>query len=143
MTDGGLSAAERERLIDEREHLLTSLDDLDAELAAGDIDRDDYEMLRDDYTARTAALSRALDGATVTRRTPPPSTGSTRLRWVIGVIVVAALASWAMVEFSGARGAGETASGEIRQSTKQGNPALGLSQPRCNLIRGQCVQAQQ
>ena len=117
MTDGGLSAAERERLIDEREHLLTSLDDLDAELAAGDIDRDDYEMLRDDYTARTAALSRALDGATVTRRTPPPSTGSTRLRWVVGVIVVAALASWAMVEFSGARGAGETASGEIRQST--------------------------
>lgn len=117
MTDGGLSAAERERLIDEREHLLTSLDDLDAELAAGDIDRDDYEMLRDDYTARTAALSRALDGATVTRRTPPASTGSTRLRWVVGVIVVAALASWAMVEFSGARGAGETASGEIRQST--------------------------
>ena len=34
-----LSDGDRERLLIEREHLLDSLDDLDAEFAAGDIDR--------------------------------------------------------------------------------------------------------
>ena len=42
-------------LEEERTFLLTSLRDLDAELAAGDIDRADYDELRDDYTRRTAS----------------------------------------------------------------------------------------
>lgn len=117
MSDGALTPSERERLTDEREHLLASLDDLDAELAAGDIDRDDYETLRDDYTARTAQLSRALDGATIRRAQRTTNPRSSQLKWLAGVVLVAAVASWAMVQFSGARGDGETASGEIRLST--------------------------
>ena len=58
-TVGSLTDDERKRLEDEREHLLTSLDDLDSELAAGDIDEHDYAALRDDYIARAALLSRA------------------------------------------------------------------------------------
>lgn len=117
MSSDTLSRTELERLREEREHLLASLDDLDAERAAGDIDDLDYETLRDDYTARAAQLTRVLDGAAVRRAPKEPNTRSSQVKWIATVVVIAALASWAMVEFSGARGAGETASGEIRQGT--------------------------
>ncbi len=112
-----LTDAERSRLSEEREHLLASLDDLDAERAAGDIDELDYETLRDDYTARAATLTRALDGARVKRTKRESPSVSSRLLWVASVVVVAGFAAWAMVAFSGARGVSETASGEIRSST--------------------------
>ncbi len=112
-----LSQTELGRLREEREHLLTSLDDLDAERAAGDIDDLDYETLRDDYTARAAQLTRVLDGAAVRRAPKKSNPRSSQIKWIATVLVIAAAASWAMVEFSGARGTGETASGEIRQGT--------------------------
>lgn len=46
----------------ERDFLLRSLDDLDAEQAAGDIDDADYRALKDDYTARAAGVLRRLQG---------------------------------------------------------------------------------
>jgi hypothetical protein len=45
----------------ERQFLLRSLADLDAEWAAGDIEEDDYRTLSDDYTARAAAVLKAID----------------------------------------------------------------------------------
>lgn len=111
-----LSEVERDRLRTERDHLLESLDDLDAEFSAGDLDELDYETLRDDYTARTARITRALDGARV-KRTKRSSPVSQKLVWAAGVIALAGFASWAMVLFSGARGSSDVASGEIRQST--------------------------
>ncbi len=117
MTAGALSSPESERLLEERDHLLTSLDDLDSEKAAGDIDELDYETLRDDYTARAAKLTRVLDGASVRRTKRAAAPVSSRIKSIAVVVVIAAVASWAMVQFSGARGSGETASGEIRLST--------------------------
>ena len=111
LTDGELS-----RLEEERDHLLVSLDDLDSEHGAGDIDDLDYTTLRDDYTARTAQLTRVLDGAAV-KRTRRKRTVSQKVLWGVGVLALAGLSSWAMIAFSGARGSGETASGQIRQST--------------------------
>ena len=99
-----LSNAERVRFEDERDHLLASLDDLDAEFAAGDIDEIDYAGLKDDYTARTAKLTRALDGAKVTRVKAGGTSSSRRLMWIASVLVIAGVAAWAMVQFSGARG---------------------------------------
>jgi hypothetical protein len=58
-----VEGAARLALEEERGFLLRSLEDLDAELAAGDIAGADYEMLRDRYTARAAAVLRALEGA--------------------------------------------------------------------------------
>lgn len=55
------TAADRDALVEERDFLLASLDDLDREYAAGDIDDDDYHALKDDYTVRAAAVVRALD----------------------------------------------------------------------------------
>jgi tetratricopeptide (TPR) repeat protein len=58
------AASRREVVADleeERRFLLDSLRDLDREREAGDIAEDDYETLRDDYTARAAAVLRALE----------------------------------------------------------------------------------
>ena len=48
-------------LEEQRDFLLRSIEDLDRELAAGDLDADDHRTLRDDYTARAAALIRSID----------------------------------------------------------------------------------
>ena len=50
-----------EELIEERDFLLRSLHDLDDERHAGDVDADDYAVLKDGYTARAAAVLRVLD----------------------------------------------------------------------------------
>jgi hypothetical protein len=74
-----------ESLQEERAFLLRSLADLDAEYEAGDIDDDDYRSLTDGYTARTAAVLRALEslgqprtgaGARVAGRRAPARTRS-------------------------------------------------------------------
>lgn len=101
----------------ERDHLLASLDDLDSERAAGDLDDLDYTTLKDDYTARAAKLTRVLDGAPVKRVKAASSPLGRKIMWIAGVIVLAGMAAFAMVEFSGARGANDTASGEIRLSS--------------------------
>ena len=48
-------------LEEQRAFLLTSLRDLEAEHDVGDVDEGDYEQLKDDYTARAAAVIRAID----------------------------------------------------------------------------------
>ena len=48
-------------LEEERDFLLRSLDDLEAEREAGDLEPDDYETLRDDYTRRAAAILRSIE----------------------------------------------------------------------------------
>src|SRR5437773_2437915 len=47
-------------LEEQRRFLLQSIRDLDREHAAGDLDEEDYRTLKDDYTARAAAVLRAL-----------------------------------------------------------------------------------
>ena len=108
---------ERERMMVERDHLLASLDDLDSELAAGDIDQIDYETLKNDYTARAAKLTRVIAGAPVKRTKRAATPIGRRIAWGVGVVALAAFAAFAMVEFSGARGSNDTASGEIRLSS--------------------------
>jgi hypothetical protein len=53
-------AVDRQLLEDQRTFLLVSIEDLDAEHEAGDIDLDDYLALRADYTARAASVLRQL-----------------------------------------------------------------------------------
>lgn len=58
-----LGAVDRSALEEERDFLLASLDDLEQEFEAGDVDPADYRTLKNDYTARAAAVLRTLDGA--------------------------------------------------------------------------------
>src|SRR5262249_28564282 len=82
---------EREELEARREFLIRSLEDLEAERDAGNIDDDTYERLHGDYTARAAAVLRALDG----EKPEPAAEGSQvpagRRALIIGAIVAFAV----------------------------------------------------
>jgi tetratricopeptide (TPR) repeat protein len=106
-------------LEEERDFLLRSLDDLEREHAAGDVDDADYAQLRDDYTARAAAAIRAVEHrqAVFAASVPTPSVAR-RLAWVAAVVVFAVLAGVLIARASGTRRAGDTASGEILADTR-------------------------
>lgn len=108
-------------LSEERDFLLGSLDDLDAEFAAGDLDRADYEALRADYTARAAAVLRRIEGqpGAVPRDPTPDRTGGDRWWWVVGVVALAAVAGVLVAGFSGSRSAGESITGDIRVTARE------------------------
>jgi cytochrome c-type biogenesis protein CcmH/NrfG len=99
------------RLEEERDFLLRSLDDLERERAAGGIDDDSYRTLHDDYTARAAAVIRALrDGVDARPEEPQPPASR---RWLVvgGLVAFAAVAGVALAFALGARLPGETSSG--------------------------------
>ena len=62
-------------LEEERDFLLRSLRDLEREHDVGDVDDHDYEVLKDDYTARAATVLRSIE----TRRLPGCPCGWDRL----------------------------------------------------------------
>lgn len=95
----------------ERDFVLTSLDDLDAAHAAGDLDEGDYRRLCDDYTARAAAVARSLqDGWD---RRPARVRPSWRHRVLVGSAVTAFAVGAALLANStmGLRLPGQSVSG--------------------------------
>jgi tetratricopeptide (TPR) repeat protein len=124
-------------LEEQRDFLLRSLEDLERERAAGDVDDEDYATLEDDYTARAAAVIRAIeqrraqpagqpDGPTGQPSAGYPagstagSAGGRRLArtaaWAVGVLVFAVLAGVLVAQASGRRDPGGVATGDIRQT---------------------------
>ena len=100
----------------EQQFLLRSLRDLDNERAAGDIDDADYTALRDGYIARTAAITRELNG--IESVTPAVQRGWVRrVLVIVCVIAVAAGAGIWVARQSGQRLPGQSASGAIEQSS--------------------------
>jgi tetratricopeptide (TPR) repeat protein len=106
-------------LEDERDFLLRSLDDLEREHDAGDVDDADYRVLNDDYTARAATVLRAIENrqeafASVRRSRSPGRT------WAIasGLVVAALVLGIVFAQASGRREAGQSVSGDIRQTTR-------------------------
>ena len=91
-------------LEEQRDFLLGSLDDLERERAAGDIDESDYEALRDDYTARAAAVLRALDDGGA-RFASAKRAGNWRLgaAVLVGLLVFGAGAGLLVARSSGSR----------------------------------------
>jgi len=102
---------DREHLEAERDFLLRSLDDLEAERADGAIDRDAYQRLHDDYTARAAAVIRALRDGVDARPAAPTTSARRRALIFAGVVAFAALAGVALAAALGARLPGQTSSG--------------------------------
>jgi tetratricopeptide (TPR) repeat protein len=109
-------------LEEQRDFLLGSLDDLEREHRAGDLDDDDHRTLRDDYTARAAETIRAIEAQRAAfagaRRRPD----GRRTAAVVTALVAFAVVAGALVASSlGARQAGDTITGEIgvRQSPSQ------------------------
>jgi len=93
-------------LEEERDFLLRSLDDLERERAAGDVDDHDYDTLRDDYTARAAEVLRAIEAGHAALRAAPPAPTGRRLATLAGIVLVAILAGVLVTQASGRRGAG-------------------------------------
>ena len=103
--------ADRAPLEEQRDFLLRSLEDLEREHDAGDIDEHDYEALRDDYTVRAAAVLRALD-AHAALQTEAARPKRRVVMWVVGVVAFAVLAGIGVALTSGRRDAGSVASGD-------------------------------
>ena len=75
-TADSATGGELESLEEERDFLLRSLADLDAEHQAGDIDERDYRTLTDDYTARAAAVLHAIDALSSPSQGPSARKGA-------------------------------------------------------------------
>ncbi|MFN8039934.1 MAG: hypothetical protein U0Q07_12060 [Acidimicrobiales bacterium] len=105
-------------LEEQRDFLLRSLRDLEREHDAGDLDDGDYAALKDDYTARAAAVLRAIEGhQTAMAARPRGSRGRTLA--IAALIVVAALVVGAVLaQALGRRSAGDSATGDIRQTSR-------------------------
>jgi tetratricopeptide (TPR) repeat protein len=98
-------------LEDEREFLLRSLDDLDREYDAGNLDDDEYERLRDDYTARAAAVIRAIRSGIVVRPEAPPRSSGRSLAAIVLTVIVIVVAAVLLGRSLGERREGGTSSG--------------------------------
>jgi hypothetical protein len=98
-------------LEEERQFLLRSLTDLEREHAAGDVDTEDYQTLREGYTVRAASVLRAIhEGRSAATR---GETGNWR-RFLVAAVVVLAVAvglGWFVARSSGQRLAGQELSG--------------------------------
>jgi tetratricopeptide (TPR) repeat protein len=105
-------------LEEQRDFLLRSLADLEAEHDVGDVDDVDYASLKDDYTARAAAVINIIDA----RRAAMIATRRPR-RWgvvaatITAVAVMGLGAGWLVANSAGQREPGDTITGDIREST--------------------------
>lgn len=113
-------------LRDERDFLLRSIEDLEDQKAAGEIDEAAYQELLEDYTARAAAALRSLASAEKEPRADPAAPRPRR-RWPVPV-VLAAVVLVALVSLPRAlrdRQPGETVTGNA-QSAATSVPIEGL-----------------
>lgn len=118
----------RTALEEERDFLLASLDDLERERAAGDVDDHDYGTLKADYTARAAAVLRALDAPSAAGDAEPASPADSRRRvssrgrrlaTIAGVALVAVLAGVLVAQSSGRRGSGSLTGLDVRAASNR------------------------
>ncbi len=107
-------------LEEERDFLLRSLEDLEREHAAGDVDATDYAALKDDYTARAAAVLRSIEQRRTKRATVAPGRSRGRVfAWVGLTVVLAGLSGVLIARASGTRGAGDSLTGDTIADTRQ------------------------
>jgi len=121
----GISATRRDldpdRLValeEERKFLLGSLSDLEREHDAGDVDDVDYEILKDDYTARAAAAIRAIEDRDVVLRSTRPKRDWRRTASALVLVgVVAVGTGWVVFRNAGTRSPGQGLTGNARQDS--------------------------
>ena len=135
----------RHELEEERDFLLASLEDLEREREAGDIADPDYSALKDDYTARAAAVLRAIERAAARppRRPAVADAGKRhRRRWrgpvvALAVVAFAALAAALANGSSGERVGDDPATGSIAAT----GPSRDLARARQLVGEGMTLEA--
>lgn len=114
-----------EQLEASREFLIRSLEDLEAERDAGNIDDETYERLHGDYTARAAAVLRTIDGERVATPAGPAPVPAGRRALVIGAIVAFAIAAAVVLAITiSPRLPGQTVTGGVKSDPKAALAAL-------------------
>lgn len=105
-------------LEEEREFLLRSLRDLEREFEAGDVDEVDFAVLKDDYTARAAAVIRAIDDRNAEVRSLRQPRNWKRTALGLALVGFAALgAGWVVFRDAGTRAPGQGLTGDARQDS--------------------------
>jgi tetratricopeptide (TPR) repeat protein len=103
----------------QRVFLMRSLDDLEDEWGAGNIDEATYARLHGDYTARAAAVLRALGGEPVASvPAAPPVSGGRRALVIGGLIAFAIAAAVVLAVTIGPRQPGGTVTGGLPSGPK-------------------------
>ncbi|HEY3833070.1 MAG TPA: hypothetical protein VGO03_12315 [Acidimicrobiia bacterium] len=111
-----LTTQQRTELETEREFLVRSLDDLEAERADGGIDEVTYSTLHSDYTARTATVLRSLASDTAPKAPEgkrPPVRRGRRFTIVAAILAFAGLAAFSLAHSSGTRAPGGLPTGGV------------------------------
>ncbi|MAT03862.1 MAG: hypothetical protein CL424_02305 [Acidimicrobiaceae bacterium] len=108
---GGVDPDRLAELEEERRFLLRSLNDLEREYRAGDIDEVDYRELRDGYTVRAAATLRAIEDGKSTLPAKPPVDWKRRIVSGVAVVALIGIVWWALAAWSAQRLPGQTATG--------------------------------
>lgn len=111
-----MNREDRAALEEELDFLLRSLDDLDREKSASDVDERDYEALRSSYVARAAEVRRDLDGVSEPVIAKPRSWRRIAVGCAV-VVAFASLAGWLVARESGQRLPGQSLSGDTGSST--------------------------
>lgn len=107
-------------LEEQRSFLLRSLDDLDREHEAGDLDDADYQTLRSDYTVRAAAVLRSISEHKELLEVPPPThRGTRRFLAAVAVVIVAVVAGLVVASFSGGESSKSATGGMDLQPSKE------------------------
>ncbi|NQY55611.1 MAG: hypothetical protein HRT86_03850 [Ilumatobacteraceae bacterium] len=128
----GAQLDELAELEEERRFLLRSLDDLEREFAAGDVDDADYQTLKDGYTARAAKVLRQIEaGRSAVEQRPPRRWG--RMAAIAAVVVAAAVGmGFILADAWGERRAGQ----EITGFTPGDDARLLLASARATMTNG-------
>src|SRR5579884_1266794 len=142
---------EREALEAERDFMLRSLDDLERNRAAGDIDDETYERLHADYTAKAAAVLRALRDGVDARPARPPTSTARRVGVVAALLAFATAAAVALSFALGARLPGGEVTGDSQTTTTAGSRVDSLKKatqehpndPQAHLAYARVLLAQQ
>lgn len=98
----------------ERDFLLRSIADLEAEREAGNLDDDRYRKLKDDYTARAAAVLRSIEEGPAALPAPVPVPRKRKLLAGGGVLVFVVVASLTLAAALGSRRDGDTVTGNAQ-----------------------------
>jgi uncharacterized protein (TIGR02996 family) len=103
----------------ERDFLLRSIADLETERAAGNLDDERYQALKDDYTARAAAVLRSIDEGRDARPAPPPAPKKRKLITGGAILAFVVVAALALAAAAGRRHPGQTITGNAQSSAAE------------------------
>jgi cytochrome c-type biogenesis protein CcmH/NrfG len=98
----------------ERDFLLRSIADLENEREAGNLDEERYRSLKDDYTARAAAVLRSIEEGRVVRQAVAPLPKKRKVLTGGAVLAFILVAALALAAAAGKRHEGQTVTGNAQ-----------------------------